>query len=284
MHHFDYYRPESLDQAYEIMVQFQGRARYIAGGTDLMVRIKQGLARPEVLISLRQIQELQGIEQEGERLVIRGLTLLRDIETDPLVRSKAPVLQEAIASLANIQIRNVATLGGNLANASPAGDSIPALLVLDSQVVLAGPDGERTLPLLDFFQGPGQTCLQPLEILKAVIIPEQPGQSQAAFAKIGRTAKDLALVNAAACIQMQETTCTLCRLATGAVAPTPLRLEAAEALVRGQPLDDALLNKVRDLVCETVSPISDIRAGEAYRRDLAGTLVKRSLEKALARL
>ncbi len=280
--HFNYYRPESLNQAFELMEQSSGQSRYIAGGTDLMVQIKQGLTRAENLISLRQISELQGIEEDDSGVLIKGMTLLRDIETDPLVRDLAPVLQQAVASLANVQVRNVATLGGNLVNASPAGDSIPALLVLDSRLVLAGPEGERTLPLSDFFLGPGQTRLQPLEILKAVKIPAPFENSRAAFSKIGRSAKDLALVNAAVLIRLEETTCSFCRLAAGAVGPTPQRLEQAEALITGRTINTELLETLEARVRQTVSPISDLRAGEAYRRDLAGTLVKRCIRQAIA--
>ena len=277
----DYHRPESLNQAFELMQQAKGQARYFAGGTDLMVRIKQGLVQPRTLISLRRIGALQGIEQDGTDLVIKSMTLLRDVETDPLVRKQAPVLQQAVASLANVQVKNVATLGGNLVNASPAGDSIPPLLVLEAQLVLAGPDKERILPLTDFFIGPGQTRLESCEILKAVKIPGQPVQSRAAFTKIGRTAKDLAVVNAAALIQLEGSTCSLCRLAAGAVGPVPLRLPEAEAMLQGQTIDSGVLEAVQAEVGRTVSPITDIRAGEAYRRELAGTLIKRSIQKAM---
>ena len=280
--HFDYHRPESLNQAFELMQQSAGRGRYIAGGTDLMVQIKQGLTRPETLISLRNIPELQGIEEDDSGLRIKGLTLMRDIETHPLIREQAPVLQQAVACLANVQVRNVATLGGNLVNASPAGDSISPLLVLDSRLVLAGPEGERVLDLDGFFLGPGQTSLKPGEILKAVTIPRHSLQAPAAFSKIGRSAMDLALVNAAALLRVEDGTCTKCRLAAGAVGPTPLRLEQAETMIRDQAINPELLEAVEALVRETVKPISDVRAGAAYRRDLAGTLVKRSIEAALA--
>jgi carbon-monoxide dehydrogenase medium subunit len=279
--HFDYHRPISLNQAFELMQQSSGPARYIAGGTDLMVQIKQGLIRPETLISLRNIPELQGIEEAEAGLRIKGLTLMRDIETHPLIREQTPVLQQAVASLANIQVRNVATLGGNLVNASPAADSIPPLLVLDSRLVLAGPEGERTVDIADFFLGPGQTALQSGEILKAVTIPRHSLQAPAAFMKIGRSAQDLALVNAAALLRMEEGTCTVCRLAAGAVGSTPLRLKQAEALLTGRSITAELLDTLETRVRETVSPISDVRAGAAYRRDLAGTLVKRSIEEAL---
>lgn len=281
MHHFEYHRPQSLKYAFELMEQSSGKARYIAGGTDLMVRIKQGLSQPEILISLRHIQELQGIELQGGNLVIKSMTLLRDIETNPLIQEHVPVLQQAAASLANVQIRNVATLGGNLVNASPAGDTIPPLLVLESELVLTGPQGERTIPVRDFFVGPGQTCLNPDEILQAVVISCEQGQRLSAFVKAGRTAKDLAVVNAAALLRMDGGICQVCRLAVGAVAPTVLRLEQAEDIIHGQNIRPELLDSVKDVVTKKVHPMSAIRSSDTYRRELAGALVKKSLQQAV---
>ncbi len=281
MHHFDYHTPESLNQAFELMAESRGLARYIAGGTDLMPRIKQDVIQPGVLISLRWIEELQGIFLDDDVLVIKGSTLLRDIETSPQVQSAAPALQRAAHLLANVQVRNVATLGGNLVNASPAADSPPPLLVYESELLLTGPGGERSFAVEDFFTGPGQTCLQEGEILKEIRIPRKHNGSKTAFLKIGRTAKDLALVNAAVLIELQGRTCNFCRLAAGAVAPVPLRLKSVEDFVTGQELTDSVLGQVRTMVRNEVNPISDLRASEAYRRDIAGTLITRGIKQAL---
>lgn len=281
MHHFDYHTPDSLEQAFELMAESRGKSRYIAGGTDLMPRIKQDVIQPEFLISLRRIEELQGIALNDDFLTIAAATLLRDIETSPRVRSAAPSLQRAVHLLANVQVRNVATLGGNLANASPAADSPPPLLVYESELLLIGPGGERRVTLDDFFLGPGQTCLQEGEIIKEVRIPRKHQGRKTAFLKIGRTAKDLALVNAAVLIEVQGRTCSFCRLATGAVAPVPLRLKAVEDFVTGQELTESILEQVKTKVANEVSPISDLRASKDYRRELAGTLIKRGIEQAM---
>ncbi|MFW6055112.1 MAG: FAD binding domain-containing protein [Thermodesulfobacteriota bacterium] len=281
MHHFDYHTPQSLDQAFELMAESRGKARYIAGGSDLMPRIKQRVLHPDVLISLRGIEELQGIALDEDFLTIKAATLLRDIETSPEVLRAAPALQQAVHLLANVQVRNVGTLGGNLANASPAADSPPPLLVHAAQLILAGPEGERSVDLEDFFLGPGQTCLQEDEIIKEVRIPGKHLQGKTAFLKIGRTAKDLALVNAAVRIEMQGRVCSFCRLATGAVAPVPLRLKPVEDFVTGRELTDSVLARVRAMVRDEVSPISDQRASKDYRRELSGTLIKRGIEQAM---
>lgn len=281
MHRFDYHTPRSLEEAFGLMADAKGQARYIAGGTDLMVRTKQGLVQPRVLISLRQVQELQGIEPGDDFLVIKGMTLLRDIESSDQVESVAPALKQAVRSLANVQIRNVATLGGNLVNASPAADTPPPLLVYAAELLLTGPNGDRTVALEDFFLGPGQTCLWQGELLKEVRIPWKPDKSRSAFQKIGRTAKDLAVVNAAVCLEMQGNACSFCRLATGAVAPVPMRLKSVEDFLNGKEITSSLLDQVKAMVDKKVSPISDLRGSEAYRRDLAGTLIIRGIEQVM---
>jgi carbon-monoxide dehydrogenase medium subunit len=280
MHRFDYYRPESLKEAYGLMDKWKGKADYIAGGTDIIVRIKQGIARPDALVSLRCIAELQRCVRKGG-LLLGSMTRFRDIERDPFIALRYPALKAAAGWLANPQVRNVATLGGNICNAAPSADAVPPLLVMSAVATVEGPGGTREIPLERFFQGPGKTCLEAGDILTAVRLPETPGRSGSAFMKTGRVTQDLAVANAAAFVAMEGDRCRECRLAAGAVAPVPLRLRRAEAVAVGRKIDRDLLDQVAETVSQEVSPISDVRGTEAYRRVVAGVLVKRAIEAAV---
>jgi carbon-monoxide dehydrogenase medium subunit len=281
MRRFDYHRPRRLKEALDLMDRLEGRARYIAGGTDILVRMKQGLLRPEALISLRGIPELRGMKANGGLWVGSG-TPFREIERDPSIRGQYPALAEAAGWLANPQIRNVATVGGNLANAAPSADSAPPLIVLGVMLTVEGPGGGRQVAIDDFFRGPGKTCLDPTEILTGVLLPRRTERTGTAFCKIGRTRQDIAVVNAAAFVEMEGRVFKRCRLCVGAVAPVPLRLLRAEAMLEGRAMDEDLLGQVASVVREEVSPITDVRSSEAYRRHVSGVLVKRAIRQAAA--
>lgn len=280
MRRFDYHRPETLKEAFDLMERLKGRARYVAGGTDLLVRMKQGLLRPEALISLRGISAMREIRENGG-LTLGSGTLFREIERDPLIGRDYPALAHAAGWVANPQIRNVATIGGNLANAAPSADGAPPLIVLEARAKVEGPGGHRDVAVENLFEGPGKTCLHPEEILTAVFIPRRGVQTGTAFSKIGRTRQDIALVNAAAFVQMDGKVCRRCRLSVGAVAPVPLRLRRAEKIVEGQEIDEDLLDQVATVVREDVRPITDVRSTEAYRRHVSGVLVKRTIRLAV---
>jgi len=155
MKRYEYYQPESLKEAFGLMEKYEGRARYVAGGTDVMIRIKQKIWQPEALISLRWIEELCGIKKTGNSLRLGSMTLWQEIETDPLVASHSPALADAAPMVANPQIRNVATVGGNLCNAAPSADGAPPLMVMEAVLTIAGPHGEREVAISDFFQRSG---------------------------------------------------------------------------------------------------------------------------------
>lgn len=279
MKKFDYHMPESLKEAYGLMEKHQGKARYIAGGTDVIVRMKMRALEPDALVSLRHIDELRGIHWNGG-LRLGSMTLFRDIERDAEIFRAYPALAQAVRVLANPQVRNVATIGGNLANAAPSADCAPPLLVLEAVLTLEGPGGSREVPLEDFFKGPGQTCMEPSEVLKSISIPGMKQGTGTAFLKTGRVTQDIALINAAALVIMDGAVCTTCRLAAGAVAPVPLRLKKAEQAVEGQKITPDLLERIKGLVEEGVSPITDVRSTESYRRVMSGVLAKRALAQA----
>ncbi|MFC1580407.1 FAD binding domain-containing protein [Thermodesulfobacteriota bacterium] len=280
MKRFEYYMPQSLKEAYALMEKYQDRARYVAGGTDVMVRINQKALHPDALVSLRGLEELKGIADNGG-ITLGSMTLLRDIERDSFIARHCPALTQAMARLANPQIRNVATIGGNLCNAAPSADGAPPLMVAEAVLTIEGPGGTRDVPVEDFFTGPGGNGMGPLEILKAVRLPKLPDRTGMAFLKVGRTRQDLAIVNASALLVMENGTCKKCRLAIGAVAPVPLRLKKVEEMVEGRKIDSDLLLHVGTAVEREVRPINDVRSTEEYRRTVSGVLIRRAIGQAL---
>jgi CO/xanthine dehydrogenase FAD-binding subunit len=283
MNRFEYHRPRTLAEAFDLMERFKGRAKYIAGGTDIMVRIRQKVLQPEALISLRGIGDLSGIGK-GEGVSLGGMTLIREIERDEGIAESYPGLVQAARVLANPQVRNVATLAGNLGNAAPSADCAPPLLVLDARLTAAGPGGTREIPIDVFFTGPGRTCLEPGEILTRIFLPPREKHSGMAFLKTGRVNQDIAVVNASALLVMEGGVCRKCRLAVGAVAPVPLRLKGIEKIMEGEEIHPALLDRVGEMVEQEVSPITDVRSTEGYRRVLSGVLVKRAIRQAMENL
>jgi CO/xanthine dehydrogenase FAD-binding subunit len=282
MRKFDYYQPNTVAAAMALMQEAEGERKYVAGGTDLIVRMKQRLVHPPALISLRGIESLRRIRTDLDGgMTLGAMTLLRDIERDEGIRQSYPVLWEAVRVLANPQVRNVATLGGNVVNSAPSADCGPPLLVLGAIVVLEGPAGRREVPVDRFFTGPRTNCMSAAEILTEIKLPPAFVGSGMAFEKMGRVSQDIAVVNVAAHIDMEGQECRRCRLVAGAVAPIPLRLTEAERLMEGEMVTQELLERVSKAVEREVRPITDVRATEAYRRVISGVLVKRAVVRAL---
>jgi carbon-monoxide dehydrogenase medium subunit len=276
MARYDYHRPVTLQQASELRASKEG-ARFIAGGTDVMARIHHGTLRPTALISLRSIPGLAGIEI-GERTRIGATTLVADIVSHPELRERFPALCQAAGRLGSEQIRNAATIGGNLCNASPCADSAPSLLVYDAIVRIWGPTGTRDVALADFFVGPGQTSLGPDELLHSILIDTPDDGTRATFLKKGRVAMDLATASVAAMMLMEGRTCKKARFAAGSVAPLPMRLDKVEALLAGAVVTPALAAQARSLAEQAVKPITDLRSTAHYRRHIVGVYVQRAIE------
>ncbi|MGW8322551.1 MAG: FAD binding domain-containing protein [Thermodesulfobacteriota bacterium] len=279
---FDYHQPKSVAEALQMMQEAKGLQKYVAGGTDLIVRMKQRLVRPAALVSLRGIESLRFIRTDSDGgMTLGSMTLLRDIERNERIKDTYPVLWQAVGVLANPQVRNVATLGGNVVNSAPSADCGPPLLVLGAIVVLEGPNGRREVPVDRFFTGPRANCMSESEILTEIKLPPVSIPRGMAFEKMGRVNQDIAVVNAAAFIEADGQVCRRCRLAVGAVAPIPLRLMEAERLVDGERVTQGLLERLARAVEREVRPITDVRATEAYRRVISGVLVKRAVVRAL---
>jgi carbon-monoxide dehydrogenase medium subunit len=276
MIHYDYYRPRSLDEAFRLKSTIPG-SLYISGGTDLMVRIKKRELRPSALISLRSIIDICGVKENGFTR-IGAMTTISEILKNKELRKKYPVLLEAAHSLGSVQIRNVATVGGNLCNCSPAADMAPALLVLEAKVRLQNGEKSRDVPLADFFWRPGKTSLSSGEILTHILLDPPEPRTNTIFLKKGRVKMDLATTSVAALMKTDGDKCLKARLAAGSVAPMPIRLRPVESLLEKATITPELLVKAQHVASESVSPISDIRATEKYRRHLTGVLVRRALE------
>jgi carbon-monoxide dehydrogenase medium subunit len=277
MRRFDYLRPKSLKEALQLKKTIAG-AKFISGGTDLIVQIKNQELQPSALISLRSIPELATIEINGGAR-IGALTTISDIIQHLELGHNYPVLKEAARRLGSVQIRNVATIGGNLCNCSPSADMALPLLVLDAKVRLQTAKASREIPLSEFFKGPGQSCLSSDEIMTDILLDPPRQKARATFLKKGRVKMDLAIASLAVLLEMEGGKCRKARIAAGSVAPIPLRLSKVETLLKGAAISKDLVSKAQQLARDIVSPITDVRATEEYRRQIVGVYVKRGLEK-----
>jgi carbon-monoxide dehydrogenase medium subunit len=278
---FRLHRPENLGAAIELARERGPEARYLAGGTDLIIEINRRRRTPSDLISLDRLAELSGIELHPDRVEIGALTTMKTIECDARLRGPLGALPEAARVVGGHQIRNVATLGGNIANASPAADLLPMLLVLDAEVVLAGAAAARRLPLGRFLRGPGVTACEPGELLRRVDFGRPPANAATAFLKAGRRrAMEISIVCVAALLALDEQgRVREARIALGAVGPTALRATPAEAILRGAEPSVAALRAAGAAAASHCAPISDVRASAWYRRRLVAALVPRALAR-----
>ena len=256
-------------------------AAILSGGTDLLVKIRGGLVHPEVLIDIGRLPSLRGIRCTETEITIGSATPESEILSDPTIRETLPLLTAALASLGSVQIRNRGTLGGNLVNASPAADSAVPLLLYDAELDLVSLAGERAVPVEAFLAGPGRTDLRPGEFVRAVRIPVPVPVFRPFYHKVGkRRALTIAIASLGALIRVDGGRIAEARFAAGSVAPTPLRLRSVEERLRDVERSDDAVADGRRVAAEAVSPIDDIRATAAYRRDVVGSLVQRAIRTA----
>jgi CO/xanthine dehydrogenase FAD-binding subunit len=281
-----YFAPAAHDEALPLLRG--GDATILAGGTDLMPQTQAGrVGFGRTLVNVRRIDELDGIARAGDAIRIGALTTVTALMQSALLRERAPVLVDACDHFASAQLRNAATVGGNVCNASPAGDLLVPLLVLDARVELASmPDGERrsrTVPLRAFLTGPGRTVRESSELLVAVVLPVPPAGFVARFCKFGtRPALDIAAVSIAIGGVRRDGVLDDVRVAFGAVAPTPIRAPRTEAALTGRRLDTATIAAAADVARGEIHPISDVRASDWYRRELIHNLTMRVLDDVAA--
>lgn len=277
VHWFEYCAPQRLDEVLDTFADYGERARALAGGTDLILFMEQGLLRPDLVVQLPYVHPFTGVEKSDNTFRIGSLTTIRDLEVSPAICQQIPILAQAAREFGSIQIRNLATIGGNICTASPAGDSLPPLLVLDASVRLQRKGDERVVPLREFFVGPGKTVMKPDEVLTEVLVPVPTGSVGSSFYKLAvRRYMDIAIVNVAAMLTVDENgTIIDVRIALGSVAPTPIRAYEAEERLKGNPLDNGLLDEAAKLAQAATSPITDQRGSAEYRRLMVYRLTKR---------
>jgi carbon-monoxide dehydrogenase medium subunit len=282
---FSLHRPETLEEALKLLSELEG-SRPIAGGTDLLMDLKKGDYKAKHLVDLRLVKELRYIRGDEGMIRIGSTTTVAQVVESRLINAKAPVLSEASSSLGSVQIRNLATMGGNLCNASPGADTAPPLLVLGAGVIVASRNGSKSMPLSELFAGPNRTSLAPGELLTEIRFPIPPAGSGASFQKLGRRKScTLSLINAAAYLEMNGETCREARVAFGACAPTPMRALDVEGLLRGVKLDIKAIEEVSSACYGLVQPSTraHARASEEYRREMSCVLIRRALTEAWER-
>ena len=286
---FKYWAASNLDEALDKLDHFGADAKIIAGGTDLVLNMKKKNILPRRLISIHNLDELDFIRSSDSEVRIGSLTKHADIAANSLLKQHFPILSEAVGLIGSWQIRNVGTIGGNLCNASPAADSAPPLLVLDAQLILASKTAEKKIALESFLTGPGETGLEPDQILKEIVIelPKQP--SAGCYLKLRRRkAVDVSLAGVAFQAETDPDSKFLAKvgIALGGVAPTPVRVPEAEAVLVGLPLDEALtkISECAQIAVTAASPIDDVRATASYRRTIINVFIHRCAQNVMKRL
>jgi CO/xanthine dehydrogenase FAD-binding subunit len=280
MQEIEFLAAASLDDVYRLLADTGGRV--IAGGTDVIVQMQRGVFPADTLIDVSGIADLRFIRAEAGRIHVGALTTYADVLASRLLHEAAPALVQAAATVGAPQTRSRGTLGGNIGNASPAGDLLPPLLALDAAVRLTSAAGSRALPLDDLLVGPRQTRLAPGEIIHSVSFERPPSPSGAVFLKLGnRSGMAIAVVSAAAALVMDaQGRIAAGRVALGAVAPRAVRCPHAEVILSGQQPNAALFDEAAHAVQDDIAPITDIRGTAAYRRQAAERLVNRALRLA----
>ena len=283
---FEYLEPESIEEALAILSRYQGKSKIIAGGTDLMLQMRNKAIRPEYAVDITRIPGLDYItfdDQQGLRLGV--LTTIRGLETSVELQRKYPVISQAASQLGSVAIRNVATVGGNLCNALPSAETSQALLALSAQVRIIGPGGERTAPLEGFFTGVGKTLLRPDELLLEILVPESPPHTSGIYIKHSpRGPIDLAIVNITVLMTMEQDhrVCRDAKIVLGAVSPTPLRAKKAENVLKGKRVDGALIDRAAQVASDEANPRrGSIRGSFEYKKEMVKVLTGRAIKEVI---
>lgn len=279
---FVYLEAESLEDACNLLRDHSGDARVLAGGTDLLVKMKHRRLTPSHLVNIKGVAGIDYIDYEpGEGLRVGALATIESVKRSLLVRKNYPVLHQAAAYMATVVIRNCATLVGNICNGSPSAETAPALIVLDAKARIVGPKGERVVAVEDFFTGPGCTVLEPDEIVAEVQVPEPPAGSVGIYEKHSLRRMDVALVGVAALLVLEGDTCGNIKIALSAVAPTPMRARRAEDILRGLAPTEDLIAAAARAAAEESRPVTDIRGSAESRTEMVEALTSRVISEAL---
>ena len=286
IHDFEYFAPKTLKEALQLLDQYREDYKIIAGGQSLLIMMRQGLIKPEHLIDIKGVSELDYIKSDAKKgLRIGALTTHRTIEKSPVIKKSFNVLAEMENRLASIQTRNWGTIGGNLCHGDPAGDPAPVLIALNATLTVAGMNGERNISVGDFFLDYFETALEHGELLSEIQVPTIPHNTGAAYTKFNVIENDMATVGVAVSITLSSKAghCEDVRIALANSAPRPMRAKQAEERLRGKKITDNLLKEAGEIASSETEPISDIHASAEYRQELLKVLVKRVGTEALTR-
>lgn len=276
---FDYIAPRTVEEAVSALVETDTDTRVMAGGTDLLVKIRHRMLSPKCIVSLKRIPGMDAIAfDKRSGLTIGATALLADVAAHPSIRRHYPTVAHAAGCTANVQVRNMGTVVGNLCNASPSADNAPTLMAMGASVTIAGPDGTRRMALEHFFQGPGITALKKGEIVTSIFVPLPPARCGTAYHSLSQRGKlDCSAVGVGTMITLQDERCQDARIIVGACAPVPMRTHEAEQRLIGKPITDALIHEAARAASKETSPITDVRASASYRWKMVSVLTVRAL-------
>ncbi|MGI6406172.1 MAG: FAD binding domain-containing protein [Syntrophaceticus sp.] len=272
-----YYAPGSLSEAVSLYVAHP-QAILLGGGTDVLVNVAHGRSTLKTIIDLKRVCELGFISEEGKNVKIGSMTTISDVGESLVIHERYPFLQKAALKLGSWQIRNMATVGGNLCNAAPSAELATPLLAANATAVLVGPNGERKIALSELFRGPGKTTLGQGEIMKEVVLPPlEDGVSGIYMRHQLRRSMDISIVNMTVLLQFDNDVVSDASIYLGAVAPTPMRAKETEKKLIGHQLDDMVIEAATETAAAEAKPITDVRASEKYRRQMVKVYMKRAL-------
>lgn len=288
MRPFNYHAPSTIEEAAALLHELKDRGRPIAGGTDLVVQMKEGrtkFAYPDVIVSLSRISSLRGIEfSEKDGLRIGAGTTMAEIAESVVIRERYTALAEGAGVVGSYQTMNMGTIGGNVCNAAPSADTAPALLAFEAQAVIVGHGGRKSIPIAEFFRAPGITALEEGDLLAEVRLPVPPAATASVYQRhTPRKQMDIAVVGVGVALTLDGDTVKRARISLGAVAPTPIRAKAAEAAVEGQPASAETFARGAAAAAGEASPIRDVRGSAEFRRHLVKVMTERMLAEAARR-
>lgn len=283
MDKIQYFRPKTLEEVLHAARRMRGLTKYVAGCTNIIPDMRASALSPKLLVDLSGLKGLNSIKENGESISIGALTTIAEIETSEIIRQKAPLLSLAAKQLGNPLVRNRATIGGNLADASPAADMAPPLLALEASIHTRNSrGGRRKIPLDKFFLGPNKTCLLKDEIITKITFSVPNAAAHGSYMKLGlRNATAISVVSLAVLLELKRNVCQKARVALGAVAPTPIRAYQVEKNLEGAVINPEAIQESSSLLTKEISPISDIRASAEYRRWVTSVLFRRAIREAL---
>ena len=281
---FNYHKATSLKEAIALSAELGEEAKYMSGGHSLLPMMKLRFATPEHIIDISRIDGLSYIKEDGDTLKIGALTTQTEMEHNSLLKENYPILGDAIWLTADPSVRNVGTIGGNIAHGDAANDQPALMLAMRATIVAEGPDGTKSIPIDEFFHGFYMTALEPSDILTEIQIPKAKKGSGGAYHKVERKVGDYATAGVAVHVELDDDgVCQEIGIGLTNVSAVPMRLERGEAVLRGQKVTDELIEQVGQIASEDCEPESDLRGSEAYKRSIVNTITKRMLNKALER-